>query len=212
MIPRQALVERAGPRGVELEVPVPLAQRAAPVPPEPRGALQKVADAAVAARQQRLQRRLARVLVQHADRGQPADALLDRRQLARERLGAGERRPLERRPRLGHEGRDRECEPPERPAPGVEHAQPLEHAAREGRDRLDVLVGLGRLADHEVRLEVRDAVGAHDVAGAQDLLVGDRLADGPPQPLGAGLRRDRQRAMAAPRQGGRQIVGEAVGP
>src|SRR2546426_2487639 len=66
MVPRQALVQAAGARRVELGVAVPFAQRAAPVAAETRGSLDEVADAPVTAGEQRLERGFARIFVQHA--------------------------------------------------------------------------------------------------------------------------------------------------
>src|SRR2546422_7605729 len=63
----------------------------------------------------------------------PRSTLFPYTTLFRSRLGAVEGRPLERRPWLGHERRDRQRELAERLAGGIEHAQPLEHPA--SRDR-----------------------------------------------------------------------------
>src|SRR5204862_4076511 len=68
------------------------------------------------------------------------------------------------------------------------------------------------VGDHEVGLEVRDPVRADQVARDQDLLVGDRLADGPAESLRAGLRRHGQRAVTAAGERGDEVVREAVGP
>ena len=173
--------------------------------------LEKVADAPVTAREERLERGLARILVEHAHVREAAHATLDDLELRLERLGAVEGRPLERRPRLGNERRDRQGEPPERPTGRVEDAQPLEHASGQIRNRLDVLGGLGRLADHEVGLQIWDAVSPDKVAGGHQLVVADGLADATPQPLGPRLGRHRERAVAAPRQRRHQPLAQTVG-
>ena len=72
VVPRHPLVRGALAGRVELRIALPLAQRAAPVAVEARGLLQEVGHAAVPAGQQGLERRLARVLVQHAHVGERA--------------------------------------------------------------------------------------------------------------------------------------------
>src|SRR2546430_5361265 len=137
---------------------------------------------------------------------------LDDLELRLVRLGTVEGRPLEGRPGLRDEGRDRQRQAAERLPRRIEHAQALEHPLGEQRDRLHVRERLCRLADHEVGLEVRDPVGADEVARGQDLLVGDRLADGPAQTLRARLRGYGQGAVAAAGERGDKAVREAVGP
>ena len=94
--------------------------------------------------------------------------------LASRRAGLVEGRPLERRPRLRHERRDREGELAERVPVGPAHLQALEQPRGQVRDGLHVLAGLGRQADHEVALQIRDAVAAEEIAGLVELLVADR--------------------------------------
>ena len=103
MIPRHDLARAALAPGVEGRIHVPLAERLAPVAVEARGDLEKVGDAAVATRQQRLEPSLARVLVHHPHL-EPPGAALDRFELSLEVARLVEGRPLERGPRLGHEG------------------------------------------------------------------------------------------------------------
>jgi hypothetical protein len=113
----------------------------------------------------------------HDAHGEPPRALLDRLQLGFEIARLVEGRPLKRRPGLGHEGGDRQRQLAEGVTVGPRHAQPLEHATREVHDGEDILHGLRGLADHEVALEIGDAVLPQEIAGGQELLVGDELAD-----------------------------------
>ena len=68
---------------------------------------------------------------------------------------------------------------------------------RQIADRDEVLVGLGRQADHEIQLQVLEAGREDHLRRRQDLVVGDRLVDDAAQPIRAGLRRDGDRPLAA---------------
>jgi hypothetical protein len=124
----------------------------------------------------RLQRGLPR---SRGGRGRSSAALpLDDVELGLQRAGPGEGRPLEGRPGLGDERRDRQGQPPERLAGRIEHAEASEQPRGEVRDGLDVLPRLRGLTDHEVTLEIGDAVAPDHLAGRVELLVADLLANG----------------------------------
>ena len=148
----------------------------------------------------------------HDAHGEPSRALLDRLQLGLEIARLVERRPLKGRPGLGHEGGDRQRQLAEGVTVGPRHAQPLEHAAREVHDGEDIFHGLRGLADHEIALEIGDAVLPEEIAGGQELLVGDDFPDDPAQPLRARLRRHGQRPVSAAVERGHEILGQAVCP
>ena len=62
------------------------------------------------------------------------------------------------------------------------------HLQRQIANRHQVLVGLGRQADHVVQLQVLDAAREDQLGAVEDLVVRDRLVDDAAQPIGAGLR------------------------
>ena len=98
-------------------------------------------------------------------------------------LGRRHAFPLKGRMRLGHKGR------------GVDGNAPLETLPcrqREVDQRLDIVVGLGGMADHEVELQLREVELLCQRDGAHHLIFGLRLVDDVAQPLAAGLRRHRQ--------------------
>src|SRR5581483_11107021 len=125
---------------------------------EPRavapGALDGGAESPVAAREHGFEQAVLRILPRELHAG-----LLQRIAqvgVARAQdLGAGLRGPLERRVRLGDEVGRADAHAG---AAAVVRAPDLAHALRQRDDALDVLVRLGRLADHEVHLYVRPAL------------------------------------------------------
>src|SRR5262249_32404533 len=209
VIPRHDLVGRPLPTRVESGVARPFAERPSPVAFEGGGELQEVPYPTVAAGQERLQPRLAGILVHyaHLEATRPA---LDHLELGLEISRLVESCPLEGGPRLGHEGGDGKSELAERMAVRTEHAEPSEHAAREIDDGLHILHGLRGLADHEVALEVGYAVLPQEIARREDLLVGDDLAHHAAQALRARFGGHGQGAVAAPLQGGDEVLGDAV--
>ena len=82
---------------------------------------------------------------------------------------------------------------------------PLAQLQRQVANRHQVLVGLGREADHVVELQVLDAVREDQLGAVEDLVVGHRLVDHAAQAVGPGFRRDRDRALAALRAACRTI-------
>src|SRR5262249_56883016 len=94
------------------------------------GAVEEASSPTVAAGQERVQPRLAGILVHHAhlEATRPA---LDHLELGLEIARLVEGRPLEGGPRLGHEGGDREGELAEGMAVWPEHAKPLQQPSRE---------------------------------------------------------------------------------
>ena len=83
---------------------------------------------------------------------------------------------------------------------------------RQIANRDEVFVCLGREADHEIELQVLDAARENQLGAVEDLVVRHRLVDDAAQPIGAGFRRDRQRALAAlleQRHDGRREIVEA---
>ena len=88
--------------------------------------------------------------------------------------------------------RGRAAAPPRRRCRGG----PLDSA----HDVAHVLVGLGRQPDLQVELQPREAAREDEPRLLAEHLVGDLLVDVPPQPLVAGLGRDRERALALARE------------
>src|SRR6266540_6952827 len=174
VIPRKRLGRLPEAPRVEGGIAVPLAQGPAPVAIHARGHFDEVGDTPVAAGQQRLEPRFARVLVHHAH-GQPAGAVLDDLELGLQAPRVLEGRPLERRLWFRYEGGHRERELAERVAVGPGHPQPFQHARGEVDHGLDILPRLGRQSDHEIALEVRDRVFPDEIAGRVELLVADHL-------------------------------------
>jgi hypothetical protein len=100
--------------------------------------------------------------------------------------------PLERGVRLGHKGGDRDIDvgPARRaPAAGLD-------PGREIDDPLQVGLFLGGKAHHEVELDQAPAEFEGAAALGQEIGLGDPLVDDPPEPFGAGLRRQGQAGLA----------------
>ena len=114
--------------------------------------------------------------------------------------------PLERGMGLGHEGRDRNIETLTL-APG-----PLQGLSAQLNDALQVGIGLGRQADHEIELDEIPAPGKQRLDGCQDLVFVKPFVDDIPQPLGPGLGRDRKTSLAAFLQGLEHFPVQHPGP
>ena len=87
---------------------------------------------------------------------------------------------------------------------------PVAHLQRQIANRHQVFVGLGREADHVVELQVLDAAREDQIGAIEDLVVGHGLVDDAAQAIGAGLRRDGDRALAALAQDADDRLGQIV--
>jgi len=76
---------------------------------------------------------------------------------------------------------------------------------------LQVFTGLRRQTDHEVEFEVEDAAFREQGYRTVDLFEGEVLVDQAPQPFRPRFHRYGNRAMAACRESGDQVRGNAVG-
>ncbi len=121
---------------------------------------------------------------------QPFDLAIDYSSL-------GHRQPLIRRAGFRHERIDGRDDAPDRAAPPGVVRHPLADRQVRVPNRHEVLVGLAGKPDHEVELQVLDAGPEDQVGPVEDLVVGDRLVDHAAKPIGSGLRRDRDRPLAA---------------
>src|SRR5439155_1557196 len=119
---------------------------AGPAWARPAGAGEDRRRAPVAAREERLQVRLAWALGLGLDGGNGAERPAEVSELAPQRRDGLHRLPLKRRPRFRYEGvdRDQDAAEPRLPAAG----EPRADLAGEIHDRLHVLVRLGREPDH----------------------------------------------------------------
>jgi hypothetical protein len=95
---------------------------------------------------------------------------------------------------------------------GVEGEPRLHRAQREIGDGADVVVALGRQADHEVQLDVVPAALVGLARHAEQLLVGDPLVDERPQPGRGRLGGKRQASAADVGDHVCQLDGERVQP
>ena len=132
------------------------------------------------------------------DVGDPRQlALQEAEPLAQEVL-VGERLVLVRRVRLGDERVDRghDLRDAAEPPPLV-HGDSVETLGQ-AHDVAHVLVGLRGQPHLQVELQPREAAGEDEPRLLVEHRVGDLLVDEPPQPLVAGLGRDRERALALP--------------
>ena len=84
------------------------------------------------------------------------------------------------------------------------------HRERLVADRHQILVGFSREADHVIELQVLHAAREDQVGAIEDLVVGDGLVDHASQPIGAGFRGNRDRALAALAQDADDRLGQIV--
>src|SRR6185312_1218037 len=173
----------AGSRpAIEGEVLAPAVEAAAALP-DPAD---DFADPAVTAREQAFDDRGPAVVVADADRAAVVlvrhDRALERTEPAVDGLVVQLGRPLERRMRLGHERAYRDGAADVLATGGL--ASGLDHPARHLRD-LDVVVGLGRQAAHEVELHLPPAVAIRRRDGADQVVFADHLVDDPAHPFAA---------------------------
>ena len=161
----------------------------------PPGGLHPIGHLAAAAAHDRLDERRRGVVVVHVHRLVLHRAL--EQSHAPQRLLRGNLAvPLEGRLGLGHEHRA-----------GHAHAHAAALLGRHGglgavvgalgqtRDALDVVVGLGGQPHHEIQLAAAPAGGESGIDGGEQVVLGDVLVDDVAQPLGAGLRRERETAL-----------------
>ena len=117
--------------------------------------------------------------------------------LALDLVGRRHRQPLVGGARLRHQRVDAGDDP----ADAAARARVLQHdlvqLQRQIANRHQIGVVLGRQADHVIELQALDAAREDQLGAIEDLFVGDRLVDDAAQPIGAGLGRNRQRALAA---------------
>ena len=169
---------------------------------------QDVRRPAVAAREERLQVRLPRALGLDVDARDRAERGPQRTELPAQRRDRFHRLPLEGRPRLRHEGVDRDEDaadawPAARDQPGAD-------VLYEVHDAGDVGLGLRREPDHHVELERLDPASDEPLGRAQDLVLGEVLVDDPPHALRAGLGRDRDRPVPPGAERARERRGDEV--
>ena len=137
------------------------------------------------------------------ERSQPLEFSLDALRIVH-------REPLVRGPRLRNERIDAGADPTDAAAPACVPQHRLADLRRQIPDRHDVVFVLGRQADHVVQLQVLDAGGEDPVGLLENLLVGHCLVDHPPEAIGSGFRRDRERAFAALVQQPDDRIGQIV--
>ena len=91
--------------------------------------------------------------------------------------------PLERRPRLGHEGIHRRMNAADASARLAHLEHDLPDLLGQSHDRLHVGMGLERKTDHEVELEILDAVFEDPARPGQDVFVRELLVQDLPHPV-----------------------------
>ena len=73
----------------------------------------------------------------------------------------------------------------------------LAHLKRQIADGHQVLVRLGREADHVIQLQVLDAARKNELRAIENLVVGHRLVDNPSKPIGTRFRSNRDPPLTA---------------
>ena len=83
-------------------------------------------------------------------------------------------------------------------------------ALHQARDALDIVVGFGGKADHEIELATAPAGGEGRVHGPEQVFLSHLLIDDVAQALRAGFRGERQTALLAPGHQAGHVHAEAV--
>ena len=190
----QAGFPKGLPPGFHLELVAPAIKPRAQLP----GPLNDGPQAAVTPRKHRLQQCLLVIVPIQLEPG-PPQVLLEIVLLRADLFLIGQGQPLEGGVRLGHQGRDTDVHLRLAAQQPPTHRLHLPGQVHHGRH---VLQRLRRMADHEIELDGLPAPPIHLLGHRQQVPVGDRLVDHPPQPLGGGLG-GKGKAGAAP--GGLQL-------
>ena len=158
--------------------------------------------------QHRTLRAAASLIDEAAASASASEARAENRDLVLDRARVLHRIPLERSPRLGHEGIERDGHTADASAA---RAGAFENLGDEVRDREHVFVALLGQTDHEIKFEIADALAEHHFGGVQNLGLGKVLVDDLAHPLAAGFGSHRHALTSAACQRGRERGRDAIG-